>query len=86
MFSLRSSVLAVAAVLASVAHADYYIEPDSVSLSIRTYWCQSELSTCPIICSQYPAGTTEVNTCDPVCLFTLAASAQTSCAKEYTRN
>lgn len=65
MLSIRSSVLAVAAVLASVASADYVIDPKSVSLSIRTSWCASELSTCPIICQQYPPGTTLVNTCDP---------------------
>ncbi|KAJ1327686.1 hypothetical protein MN608_07017 [Microdochium nivale] len=65
MPSIRSSALAVAAVLATVARADYWIDPKSVSLSIRTSWCASELSTCPIICQQYPPGTTLTNTCDP---------------------
>jgi hypothetical protein len=35
MPSIRSSVLAVAAAFTAVANADYYIDPESVRLSIR---------------------------------------------------
>ncbi|KAH7027620.1 uncharacterized protein B0I36DRAFT_364800 [Microdochium trichocladiopsis] len=86
MPSLRSSVLALATIVASVARADYYIDPDSVALSIRTSWCQSELSTCPIICQQYPPGTTLVNTCDPEHLTygCLCGNGQKPNVTEYT--
>ncbi|CAK7201311.1 hypothetical protein SEUCBS139899_004014 [Sporothrix eucalyptigena] len=59
------SVLAVAAALVSSVRADYYIDPDSVSLTIRDSWCSSEISTCPLICDQTAPYTTLTNTCDP---------------------
>ncbi|KAI1656961.1 hypothetical protein F4813DRAFT_390302 [Daldinia decipiens] len=67
MSSLRN-ILAAALLLVSSVQADYVIDPSSVSLTIRTSWCQSEKSTCPIICSQTPPGTTLVNDCDPKAL------------------
>lgn len=67
MLSLKTTFLAAATLLASAVRADYYIDPDSVSLSTRTTWCQQELTTCPLICEQTDPGTTLVNTCDPVC-------------------
>lgn len=66
MASLKFSVLAVAAALFSAVRADYYIDPDSVSLSTRDYWCSSEISTCPLICEQTAPYNTLTNTCDPV--------------------
>jgi len=65
MPSFKSTVLAVAAALVASVSADYYISPDSVSLSLRQAWCRSERSTCPIICQQTPPFTTLTNTCDP---------------------
>ena len=65
MPSFKSTVLAVAAVLVASVNADYYVAPDSVPLSLRKNWCQSERSTCPIICQQTPPHTTLTNTCDP---------------------
>ncbi|KAH6657768.1 hypothetical protein BKA67DRAFT_656011 [Truncatella angustata] len=65
MLSLKTSVLAAVTLLASAVRADYYIDPDSVSLSTRNSWCQQELTTCPIICKQTTPGTTLINTCDP---------------------
>ncbi|CAK7224249.1 hypothetical protein SBRCBS47491_005484 [Sporothrix bragantina] len=65
MLSLKLTVLAVASALVSSVRADYYISPDSVSLSLRQYWCSSEISTCPIICAQTAPFTTLTNTCDP---------------------
>ncbi|TGJ87783.1 hypothetical protein E0Z10_g909 [Xylaria hypoxylon] len=62
-------VLATAALLLSVqAQQQYFIEPSSVSLSLRDNWCQQEKSTCPIICQQSPPGGYEVNDCDPLTL------------------
>ncbi|KAK6219433.1 hypothetical protein LQW54_002165 [Pestalotiopsis sp. IQ-011] len=65
MLSLKTTVLAAVTLLASTVRADYYIDPDSVSLSIRTTWCQQETTTCPLICDQVEPGTTLTNTCDP---------------------
>ncbi|CAK7564400.1 MAG: hypothetical protein SEPTF4163_002290 [Sporothrix epigloea] len=64
MPSLKIAILAVATALVSTVRADYYIEPDSVSLSLRQYWCSSEISTCPIICAQTAPFSTLTNTCD----------------------
>lgn len=38
MPSLRTAVLAVATVFVSTARSDYYIDPDSVSSSLRCEW------------------------------------------------
>ncbi|ERS99190.1 uncharacterized protein SPSK_04558 [Sporothrix schenckii 1099-18] len=65
MPSLKLAVLAVATALVSTVRADYYIQPDSVPLSLRQYWCSSEISTCPIICAQNKPYSTKTNTCDP---------------------
>lgn len=62
MVSFRNSVLALAAAVA--VSADYWIDPSTVPLSLRKSWCQSELSTCPLICQQTEPPTTLVNTCD----------------------
>ncbi|KAI0882188.1 uncharacterized protein GGS22DRAFT_170414 [Annulohypoxylon maeteangense] len=64
MLSIRN-ILAAAVVLVSSARADYVIDPNSVSLTNRNNWCQSEKSTCPLICQQTTPGTTLVNDCDP---------------------
>ncbi|KAI1378640.1 hypothetical protein F4677DRAFT_411518 [Hypoxylon crocopeplum] len=63
MPSLRN-ILAAAVVLISSVRADYVIDPSSVSLTDRNNWCQSEKSTCPLICQQTTPGTTLVNDCD----------------------
>ncbi|KAI0126540.1 hypothetical protein BJ170DRAFT_410152 [Xylariales sp. AK1849] len=67
MFSLKT-ILAAATLLASTVRADYVIDPDTVPLSTREYWCTNEESTCPLICQQTEPGTTLVNTCDPTTL------------------
>ncbi|KAH6609418.1 hypothetical protein Trco_002764 [Trichoderma cornu-damae] len=64
MVSFKSAVLAATAALASIAKADYYIDPDSVPLSTRQQWCNQELSTCPIICQQMTSKTVLVNDCN----------------------
>lgn len=65
MPSLRVSALAAAAAFSVIAHADYTIDPETVPLSTREQWCESEKSTCPIICQQVEPRTTLVNECDP---------------------
>ncbi|KAI0007616.1 hypothetical protein F4779DRAFT_496714 [Xylariaceae sp. FL0662B] len=64
MPSLRF-ILATASLFVSSIRADYVIDPDSVSLTVRDKWCQDEKATCPLICQQTPPGTTLINTCDP---------------------
>ncbi|KAI1392740.1 uncharacterized protein F4822DRAFT_139278 [Hypoxylon trugodes] len=64
MPSIRN-ILASAVVFVSSVRADYVIDPSSVSLTDRTNWCNSEKSTCPLICQQTTPGTTLVNDCDP---------------------
>ncbi|OIW24059.1 hypothetical protein CONLIGDRAFT_693012 [Coniochaeta ligniaria NRRL 30616] len=66
MVAFRTTLLALAT--ATAVSADYWIDPNSVPLSTRQNWCQSELSTCPLICQQVEPQTTLVNTCDPVTL------------------
>lgn len=65
MPSFKNTVFAAATLLATAAQADYVIDPKSVSLSLRTSWCQSELSSCPLICQQSTDGQPTVNSCDP---------------------
>ncbi|PNY26770.1 Uncharacterized protein TCAP_03294 [Tolypocladium capitatum] len=65
MPSFWSTVLATAAAFAAVAHADYIIDPNSVSLGTRQVWCTNEKNTCPLICQQMEPRTTLVNDCDP---------------------
>ncbi|WYZ44168.1 hypothetical protein EsH8_VII_000604 [Colletotrichum jinshuiense] len=65
MPSFKTTFFAVAAAFVTTAHADYYVEPSSVSLSLRTAWCKDQKYTCPIICQQVEPRTTEENDCDP---------------------
>ncbi|CZT19431.1 uncharacterized protein RCC_05282 [Ramularia collo-cygni] len=45
--------LATALLTTSVAAQDQYrINPESVSESLRTFWCDQQLAQCPLICSQ----------------------------------
>jgi len=69
MLSFKISAAVIATALFS-AQAQYTINPDSVPLATRTSWCQSQLSSCPLLCLQLPgnSSTTEVNYCDPTTL------------------
>lgn len=44
----------------------YQIDPSSVSESDRTFWCNSQITQCPLICLQPPSETPNIidNTCD----------------------
>ncbi|KAE9987100.1 hypothetical protein EG328_003882 [Venturia inaequalis] len=60
------SYIAVLPVLAAVVGAQ--IDPTSVTLALRTSWCSSQTSQCPLLCSQVTANhktSTTSNTCDP---------------------
>lgn len=80
MPSLKFTLLAAAAALVSTVRADYYIDPSSVSLSLRQYWCSSEISTCPIICAQTKPFSTLTNTCDPVSFYPRCARLSLWCS------
>merc|ERR1739847_31252 len=45
----RSSVLAAAS-LTAVAQAQYKIDPETVDMNQRDYWCTMQVETCPLIC------------------------------------
>lgn len=68
MLSIKS-ILGAVALLAATVRADYYIDPSTVPLSLRSSWCTTEKSSCPLICAQTTTGTPLVNTCDPVRLL-----------------
>ncbi|EXJ88317.1 hypothetical protein A1O1_05247 [Capronia coronata CBS 617.96] len=57
---------AVVAVLARLAFTQS-IDPNSVPLSTRQTWCNSQISECPLICLQEAGNSagTDSNTCDP---------------------
>ncbi|KAF4988581.1 hypothetical protein FGRMN_9701 [Fusarium graminum] len=65
MPSFRTIVLAVAASAVTIVNADYVIDPNSVPLATRRFWCDNEKETCPMICEQTSKGDTKVNECDP---------------------
>lgn len=65
----QSLVLAAATFLATLARADYDIDPESVDISLRENWCTTAKETCPLICMQYDATEAIVNDCDPETLF-----------------
>jgi len=69
MFSLQASVATLAVILLSLkvhSQAVYSIDPNSVDISIRNSWCQSQVNSCPLLCLQLPgeSSTTAANDCD----------------------
>jgi len=71
MLSIKTSVAVVAAILLCIkvqSQAVYYIDPNSVPLSERTSWCETQMESCPVICLQLPgvtSTTTDANDCNP---------------------
>ncbi|PVI08078.1 hypothetical protein DM02DRAFT_152682 [Periconia macrospinosa] len=52
----------------SAAQEQYSIDPNSVSKSTRSYWCQMAQTQCPLICLQQPGVTSQntiKNDCSP---------------------
>ncbi|KAF8865295.1 hypothetical protein BDZ45DRAFT_668732 [Acephala macrosclerotiorum] len=93
MVSLRASVVAAATLLFSLkAHSQavYSIDPNSVPLSERTSWCQSQTTSCPLLCLQLPgvtSTTTDANDCDPTTLTydCVCGNGQQPNASEYSQ-
>jgi hypothetical protein len=59
------SFLAAAGLAA--AQEQYNIDPNSVPKSLRQYWCQQNIASCPLICIQQQgvdSTTTLANDCD----------------------
>jgi len=68
MKTFTATALASATLLSlASAQEQYQINPDSVSDANRQFWCQSQITQCPLICLQPPSetATTNDNTCDP---------------------
>ncbi|KAG0651778.1 hypothetical protein D0Z07_2021 [Hyphodiscus hymeniophilus] len=65
-FKISAAILATALFSLSSAQQQYAIDPNSVPISTRNSWCQSQIASCPLICLQYPgsSSTTEANDCD----------------------
>ncbi|KAI9811343.1 MAG: hypothetical protein M1827_005503 [Pycnora praestabilis] len=61
------SVTAIAFVFATIASAQYSIDPNSVPESTRDTWCTNQQTSCPLLCTQIANGNsgTNQNTCDP---------------------
>ncbi|XWW95199.1 hypothetical protein V2A60_003153 [Cordyceps javanica] len=65
MVSFKTTGFVAAAALATLAQADYEIDPTTVPFATRERWCRDEKLTCPLICQQTEPRTTLVNDCDP---------------------
>lgn len=68
MPSLRSIAIAVTLLaLGTNTQRVYEIDPDSVPMAIRSNWCVTQKSSCPLLCLQLPgkSATTAANDCDP---------------------
>lgn len=61
-FAAVSFLLAIAGLASAQS-----INPDSVDIATRRQWCQSQKSSCPLLCLQYPgnSASTSANDCDP---------------------
>jgi hypothetical protein len=67
MVATRFFALASAATLAvAQSQTQYQINPDDVDSNLRQFWCDQQLSTCPLICQDQENGADAVvNDCDP---------------------
>ncbi|KAK4041543.1 hypothetical protein C8A01DRAFT_34381 [Parachaetomium inaequale] len=63
MVSFRTTLLALVGIVA--VSADYYIDPSTVSDSLKKAWCSDQRSMCKPICLETSRGEPRVNTCDP---------------------
>jgi len=61
-FTVFSAVAALAGLSAAQT-----IDPDSIDLATRDQWCNAQLTSCPLLCLQYPGNSagTITNSCDP---------------------
>ncbi|SPO02243.1 uncharacterized protein DNG_04916 [Cephalotrichum gorgonifer] len=63
MPSFKSTILAAA--LVAVAAADYIIDPETVSKSLRVRWCEDQRNSCPTICASVDDRKVMENECNP---------------------
>jgi hypothetical protein len=88
MHSFKISAAFVATALFSLTAAQS-IDPDSVDLPTRKSWCQSQQSSCPLLCLQLSgsSSTTAANTCDPETLDfeCICGNGQSPNASEYSQ-
>jgi hypothetical protein len=65
--------VAVLIALASIPTfvAPQAIDPKTVPIATRANWCQSQITSCPLLCSQMPgeSDTVRANSCDPSTLL-----------------
>lgn len=68
--STATAIASSALLSLASAQQQYTIDPNSVSSSLRSYWCDSQITQCPLICLQPPSetATTQSNTCDSTSL------------------
>lgn len=68
MFYPTFAVAAISALFATVTAQS--IDPNSIDISTRDFWCTSQISACPLICTQETNGSaaTYANDCDPTTL------------------
>jgi hypothetical protein len=89
MLSFKTSAALVATALFLTAQAQYTIDPNSVPLSDRTSWCQSQKTACPLLCLQLPgeSSTTDANDCDPSTLTydCVCGNGQSPNSSEYSQ-
>ncbi|PWY89317.1 hypothetical protein BO70DRAFT_359598 [Aspergillus heteromorphus CBS 117.55] len=65
---LLRSLFAIASVTGLVyGQSNSTIDPNSIPIATRDQWCQSQTSSCPLLCLQLPgtSGSPKDNTCDP---------------------
>jgi len=62
---MLSNVLLVLASTAALVSGQYSatIDPNSVDINTRRYWCSAQTSTCPLLCLQISSGVPEANNC-----------------------
>jgi len=66
MSSFKATLVTAVLALTKLSLAQV-IDPNSVSIELRTNWCMNQKSSCPLICLQLPGtnGDPTTNDCDP---------------------
>jgi len=87
-FKISAAILA-SALFSATIQAQYSINTSSVPIETRTLWCQSQISSCPLLCLQLPgsSSTTSDNSCDPTTLDfdCICGNGQSPNASEYSQ-
>lgn len=71
------------------SQATYIVDPSTVPLSVRSSWCFSQTTSCPLLCLQLPGqtSTTSANSCDPKTLTykCICQNGQSPNSSEYSQ-